>query len=172
MLRFIRFLILSLVVLFVVMTALSLLFPSSTRVTRTINIAASHEKAMAAVSDLRTWPEWNEFVQSPQLTNKRWSTPSAGKAAWMRADQFTITETAADSDSIALNWDLYGGKQYAGGFQLTRSYPDSIAVQWWFDLHFRWYPWEKLGLFVYDRRFGHAMEESLLGLKRYVENSR
>lgn len=172
MLRFIRFLILSVIVLFLVMTLLSLLFPSSTRVTRAINIAATREQALTAVSDLRTWTGWNEFVQSPQLTNKRWSDPSAGKAAWMRADQFTITETAADSDSIAVNWDLHGGKQYAGGFQVIQTFPDSVTVQWWFDLHFRWYPWEKLGVFVYDRRFGHAMEESLKELKRYVENSR
>lgn len=172
MLRFVRFLILSLVVLFAVMTGLSLLFPSSTRLMRAINIAGSREKAMGAVGDLRTWPGWNEFVQSPELTNKRWSDPSYGKNAWMRADQFMITETAADSDSIALNWDLTGGKQYAGGFQISQSFPDSVTVQWWFDLHFRWYPWEKLGLFVYDRRFGHAMDESLAELKRFVEKSR
>jgi hypothetical protein len=172
MLRFIRFLILSLIVLFLVMTGLSLLFPSSTRVMRVITIAASRGKAMSTVSDLRTWPRWNGFVQSPDLTNKRWSTPSAGKNAWMRTDQLTVTETAADSNSIAVNWDLRGGKQYAGGFQIDQSFPDSVTVQWWFDLHFRWYPWEKLGVFVYDRRFGHVMEESLRGLKRDVENSR
>jgi len=171
MLRFIRFLLLSLVVLFLVSTALSLLFPSSLRVMREVNVAASQEKTMAVVGDLRTWPQWNKFVQSRELTNKRWSNPSYGKNAWMRADQFTITETVADSGNIGLNWDLRGGKQYAGGFQVSRTFADSVTVQWWFELHFRWFPWEKLGVFVYDRKFGPAMEESLTMLKQYVENS-
>jgi len=50
--------------------------------------------------------------------------------------------------------------------------PDSLTVQWWFELNLRWYPWEKLGVFVYDRKLGPVMEESLDSLKRYVENSR
>jgi hypothetical protein len=172
MMRFVRFLILSLVVLFVVSTLLSLLLPSSLRVTRVINVAASREKTLAAVSDLRAWTQWNTFVQSTGLTNKTWSNPSGGAGAWMRSDQITIHETSTDTDGIALRWDLTGGKQYAGGIDVYPTLGDSVTVLWWFDLHFRWYPWEKLGVFVYDRKLGPAMEESLTGLKQYVENSR
>jgi len=171
MLRFIRFLLLSLVVLFVVSTLLSLLFPSSLRVMRDVNIAAPREKTLGVVSDLRSWTQWNEFVRSSQITHKEWSNPSDGKGAWMRSDQITVQETGVDTDGIALNWDLKGGKQYAGGISVFRTFPDSVTVQWWFDLHFRWYPWEKLGVFVYDRKLGPAMEESLTSLKQYVENS-
>ena len=169
--RFIRFLLLSVVALFVVSTLLSLLFPSSLRVMRVVNVAASREKTLAAVRDLRAWTQWNEFVRSPQLTHKAWSNSSDGKGAWMRTDQLTVQETGVDTDGIALNWVLTGGKQYAGGISVFQTFPDSVTVQWWFDLHFRWYPWEKLGVFVYDRKLGPAMEESLTGLKEYVENS-
>lgn len=171
MMRFIRFLILSLLVLFVVSTLLSLLFPSSLRVMRVINVAASRDKTLAAVSDLRTWTQWNTFVQSPQITKKTWSNFTSGAGAWMHSDQFTIRETSADTAGIGLNWDLTGGKQYAGGISVFQTFADSVTVEWWFDLHFRWYPWEKLGVFVYDRKLGPAMEESLTGLKQYVENS-
>ena len=171
MLRYLRFLLLSVVVLFVVSTLLSLLFPSSLRVMRVVNIAASREKTLAAVNDLRVWTQWNTFVRSPQLTHKEWSNPADGKGAWMRTDQFTIRETGTDTAGIDLNWDMRGGKQYAGGIDVFQTFPDSVTVQWWFDLHFRWYPWEKLGVFVYDRKLGPAMEESLTGLKQYVENS-
>jgi|SRR5579872_5158848 len=172
MLRYLRFAVLALVVLFIVMTLLSLLFPSHLRVLRVVNIAAPREKVLPAVSDLRAWGQWNEFVRTTPLTNKTWSNPSAGKGAWMRSDQLNIRETAADSDGIALEWDLKGGKTYPGGISLLQALPDSLTVQWWFDLSFRWYPWEKLGIFVYDRKLGPAMEESLTGLKQYLENSR
>ena len=155
------------------MTALSLLFPSHLRVMRVINVGAPRDKVLTAIGDLRAWGQWNTFVASTPLTNKRWSSPPAGQGAWMSSDQMTIHETAADSDGIALSWDLKGGKRYPGGMAISPSlYPDSLTVQWWFDLSFRWYPWEKLGLFVYDRKLGPVMEESLTGLKRYVENSR
>jgi Polyketide cyclase / dehydrase and lipid transport len=172
MLQFIRFLILSVVVLFVVSTLLSLLFPSHLRVMRAVNVAAPRARVLGAIGDLRAWTQWNEFVRSTPLTNKTWSEPSAGVGAWMQSKELTIRETTSDSDGVSLDWDLKGGKRYPGGIALLQSFPDSITVQWWFDLSFRWYPWEKLGVFVYDRKLGPAMEESLAGLKRYVEISR
>src|ERR1700754_1429488 len=48
---------------------------------------------------------------------------------------------------------------------------DSLTVQWYFDLTFRWYPWEKMGAFVYDRKLGAAMEESLDSLQLFLKNS-
>ena len=170
--QYVRFLVLSLVVLFVVSTLLSFLFPSHLRVMRAVNVGAPKAKVLGAIGDLRAWSEWNEFVRSTPLTNKGWSTPSAGKGALMHSDQMSVRETSSDSDGVSLDWDLKGGKRYPGGISLLQSYPDTITVQWWFDLSFRWYPWEKLGIFVYDRKLGPAMEESLAGLKRYVEISR
>jgi len=173
MMRFVRFLILSLVVLFIVSTLLSLLFPSSLRVTRTVNVAASKAKTLAAVSDLRVWTQWNTFVSSSQVTHKEWSNFTSGAGAWLHSDQYTIIESGYDTSGIVeLSWGLHGGKTYLGGMSVYQTFPDSVTVQWWFDLHFRWYPWEKLGVFVYDRKLGPAMEESLTGLKQYVENSR
>lgn len=168
----IKFGVLSIVTLFVVLTALSLLFPANLQVARVINVAAPRERVLAAVSDLRAWNEWNEFLRSTALTNKEYSTPSAGKGARLSADQLVITETAADSNGVLLHWNLKGGKQVDGAIQVLAINADSLTVQWSFNLHFQWYPWDKLGVFVYDRKLGPIMEESLTGLKRFVENSR
>jgi hypothetical protein len=170
--RLIKFAVLAVVTLFLVLTALSLLFPSDLRVARVINVAASPQQVYAAVSDFRTWRGWNDFVSKTPLTNTSYSSPSGGRGAFLRSDQLRIDEKDADSNGILLNWDLTGGKQFIGGFQFLSLNPDSLTVQWWFDFHFRWYPWEKLGIFVYDRKLGPLMEESLKGLKRFVENSR
>ncbi|HVS95982.1 MAG TPA: SRPBCC family protein [Puia sp.] len=170
--RYIKFFVISLISIFLVLTALSMLFPSHLRVSRVVNVAAPRDKVLAAVADLRAWPQWNEFIRHTPLTNKTWSGPSAGAGAKFTSDQMTITETAADSDGITLEWDLKGGRKYGGGIAVGWVNPDSLTVQWWFELNFRWYPWEKLGVFVYDRKLGPVMEESLDSLQRYVEKSR
>ncbi len=167
-----KFAILGLAVLFLVLTALSLLFPSDLRVARVVNIAAPKEKVLDAVSDFQAWKNWNQFLKPNTLSNVRYSTPSAGRGATLEADQLTIRETAVDSGGILLHWNLKGGKAIDGGIQFGNGNRDSLAVVWYFDLHFRWYPWEKMGIFVYDRKLGPIMEESLAGLKQFVENSR
>ena len=170
--RSIKYAGLSLLTLFVVLTLLSLLFPANVRVSRVINVAASRQKVFDAVSDFHAWGHWNDFVRASPLTNIQYSSPSYGPGASLRSDQLLITMKEVDSSGVLLNWNLTGGKQFAGGFDLLASNPDSLTVQWWFDFHFRWYPWEKLGVFVYDRKLGPVMEESLKGLKLFVENSR
>lgn len=170
--RFIKFFIIGLVVLFLALTALSLLFPSNLRISRVVNVSASRERTAAVLADLRGWTEWNQFVRNGTLTNRQYSSPAAGKGAWLSSDQMTIHELEADSNGVALRWDLKGGKRYSGAFDLVTANPDSLTVMWSFDLHFRWYPWEKLGAFVYDRKLGPAMEESLDSLRLYLEKSR
>jgi hypothetical protein len=171
--RLIKFAFLGLIVLFAVLTGLSFLFPSTIRIGRSVNVAASRrQEVYAAVSDFGTWKKWNDFVYQSSLTNIRYSSPSGGAGAFLRSDQLRIGETQADTAGVLMNWDMVNGKQFVGGFQFLEENPDSVTVRWWFEFHFRWYPWEKLGIFVYDRKLGPVMEESLGALQRFVENPR
>jgi hypothetical protein len=169
--RIIKFFLISGIVLFGVLTALSLLFPSRLRVSRAINVAAPREKIAAAVGDLRQWESWNAFIRASPLTGKVYSSPSSGNGAFLHSDQLSLTLLNGTADSVAVDWRLSGGKHFAGGYNVLPTGNDSITVQSWFDFHFRWYPWEKLGILVYDKRFGPLMEESLAGLKQYLEKS-
>ncbi|HTR28615.1 MAG TPA: SRPBCC family protein [Puia sp.] len=171
--RLVKFAFLGLIVLFAVLTGLSLLLPANIRVSRVVNVVASRRPAaVAAVIDLGAWKRWNDFVYRATLTNVELSSPAAGPGAYLSSDQLRITETQADTAGVVLKWDMLNGKQFVGGFQFLQVNRDSVTVQWWFDFHFRWYPWEKLGVFVYDRKLGPLMEESLGNLQRYVENPR
>ncbi|HET6254834.1 MAG TPA: SRPBCC family protein [Puia sp.] len=170
--RLIKFALLGLLVLFAVLTALSLILPSTVRISRVVNVRASRrQEVYAAVSDLRAWKSWNDFVYHSSLTNIRYSSPSGGAGAFLQSDQLRIEERQADTAGVLLNWDMVNGKQFVGGFQFLSLNPDKLTVQWWFEFHFRWYPWEKLGIFVYDRKLGPVMEESLEALQRFVEKS-
>jgi hypothetical protein len=171
--RLIKFAFLGLVVLFVVLTALSLLLPANIRVSRVVNVPASRrQEVYAAVYDLGAWKNWNDFVYRSSMTNIRYSPPSGGAGAVLRSDQLRIEEKQADTAGVLLDWNMVNGKHFAGGFQFLSLNPDSLTVQWWFEFHFRWYPWERLGVFVYDRKLGPVMEESLEALQRFVENVR
>jgi len=169
--RVIKFLFISILGLFGVLTAFSMLFPSRLRVSRAINVAASRERIYAAVGDLRNWDQWNEFIRATPLTGKTFSSPASGKGAFLHADQLALTLTASAPDSVALDWRLSTGKQFEGGYNIMENGGDSITIQSWFDFHFRWYPWENLGILVYDKQFGPLMEKSLAELKQYVEKS-
>ncbi|MDO6431283.1 SRPBCC family protein [Flavitalea sp. BT771] len=169
--RIIKLLLISAIVLFGVMTALSLLFPSRLRLSRAVNIAVPREKVYAAIGDLRQWEEWNAFIRATPLTGKTYSSPATGKGAYLHADQLVLTLVTSAPDSVALDWRLSTGKHFEGGYNILQSGSDSITIQSWFDFHFRWYPWEKLGILVYDKQFGPLMEESLAGLKQYLEKT-
>jgi hypothetical protein len=167
--RIIKLLLISVIVLFGVLTALSFLFPSRLRMSRAINVAVPREKIEAAIGDLRAWEHWNRFILNTSLTGKSFSSPSSGQGAFLHSDQLSLTFTSAAPDSVALDWRLSNGKHFAGGYNILQNGGDSIVIQSWFDFHFRWYPWEKLGILVYDKNFGPVMEESLTDLKHYLE---
>jgi hypothetical protein len=169
--RIIKFLVFCVVTLFIALTGLSLLFPSDLRISRVVNVATPKPATLRAIADLQSWEKWNQFVRNPQLTNKKYSPVPSGAGAWFSSDQLKISETGIDTNGIALQWDLKGAKTYRGGIDVLSVNRDSLTVQWWFDLHFRWYPWEKLGAFVYDRKLGPVMEESLDSLRLFLEKS-
>ena len=167
--RIVKFFLISIVGLFIAMTALSVLFPSQMRVIRSINIAVPRDKVYAVVSDFSTWEQWNAFIRGTPLTGKSLSVPSSGKGAMLRSDQLVITEGVSAPDYVAFDWNQLRGRRFEGGFNLLQFRPDSLAVQYWLTFHFRWYPWEKLGIFVYDRQWGPVLQESLDSLKVYLE---
>jgi len=169
--RFIKLGLFSIFFFFLAITAISLLFPAHMRISRAVNIAAPHDRIYKTIGELKTWDQWNRFIDSTPLTGKSFSSPSAGKGAFFRSDQLKITLTDCQRDSIKMHWDQTNGRSFDGGFNLLQLYPDSLTVQWYFDFHFKWYPWEKFGGLVYDKKLGTVMEESLNGLKRFVENS-
>jgi hypothetical protein len=169
--QFIKLGLISVLGFFLLLMGLSLLIPSNQRVSRAINIGAPHARVLAAVEDLRAWESWNHFTSQSGLTNRRLSTPSMGSGAFLNADQMKLTVTASRPDSMAMDWNQVDGRSFRGGFNFLQLRPDSLTVQWWFDFHLRWYPWEKLSSLVYDRQMGPVMEESLSELKRLMENS-
>ena len=168
--RFLKLVFISIIVLFIVVTFVFSLFPADIHLSRVISIQASHEKIAAVVNDLNTWKDWNTLVSGNSSPSDSVSNPSSGEGAFIERGPMRIIITRSSMDTIATHWEQKGNKQFNGGFAISEAERSGTYVEWYFDFHFRWYPWEKLGSIFYDKQIGPLMEKSLVNLKSYIEN--
>ena len=162
--RALKLFLISAVVIFLLLTAVSLLLPSHVRVSRAINIAAPAQQINSYLSDLRKWKEWNKLLADSSITI------TSVDSSIMKTDRFDIRLLVVGLDSVSTRWEQPNGKVFTGNFSLMPSGNVTI-VQWYFDFHQRWYPWEKFASIIYDDRMGPGMENSLTQLKGLVETS-
>jgi hypothetical protein len=167
--RFIKLFFISVIVLSLLLTTLSLLFPPHLHIARDITITSSNEKIFSVIDDLHTWNRWNKIVSDSGLTNLK-IYPSGHTAT---SDQMDVLIKKDSIGGILVFWKQHNGKQFDGGFKLMQLTADSskITVQWDFNFTFKWYPWEKFSSLVYDKQFQPVMEESLNNLKQLIENN-
>ena len=161
--RVIKLLIISVIVLFLLLTTIAALLPSKVRISRAIDINRPTGEVYPWVSEIRQWEDWNLFVQ--KLEDKQWS---VGKVS---GKTMTIQLKQSNLKTVVTEWKQPDGKVFTGGFNLIPN--DSLTtVQWYFDFSFKWYPWEKFSSIVYDAQVGPSMQESLMQLKNRVEQVR
>ena len=162
--RALKLFLISAVVIFCILTAISLLLPSHVRVSRAINIAATPQQIMPQIADLSKWGPWNKLLDDSSVTT------TSVAASKIQTNRFDISLLVAENDSVSTSWTQPNGKVFTGNFSLITS-GDVTIVQWYFDFNLRWYPWEKFASIIYDDRMGPGMENSLTHLKGLVETS-
>ena len=167
--RIFKLILMSIVILCIAVLFVFSLFPSHIRISRVVNIHASKEKIHAAIDDLSAWTKWNEFINQRNI-NKNLSTPSFGKDAFVESAGMRIVIRSSMADSVKTIWIQKDKQQFDGGFNITGADDQNVVVEWYFNFHFKWYPWEKLGSMFYDKQLGPVMEKSLINLKNYTEN--
>ena len=160
--RIVKLALISAVVIFGIIFLLSLLIPSTVRVSRAINIDAPVDSVMLRLSDLRTWESWNEMMNNPQYKNVQYTEKS------FSADQLKVEVVSVTKDSVITDWHQQGGRDIHSGFA-TLTASGVTVVQWYFDFKLRWYPWEKIGSIIFDKQLGPPMEKSLNNLKTKLE---
>ena len=60
--KLVKLVVISAVILFLLVTALSLLLPSRVRISRAIDIPVGKERILPFISNLDQWRKWNRFV--------------------------------------------------------------------------------------------------------------
>ncbi|MBC7851002.1 MAG: hypothetical protein H7Y31_14770 [Chitinophagaceae bacterium] len=158
--RILKLGLISLFFLFIVIWLLSLLIPSTVRVSRAVSIESPKDSVKKKIQDIREWQKWNALLNTPQLTGISYS-PTVFKS-----DQMSVTILPSDSiNIIETQWVRTGQPPVHSGFQIIEA-GNSCIVQWYFDFEVKWYPWEKFGSIVFDKELGPPMEKSLDQLKK------
>jgi hypothetical protein len=161
--------------MFIVMTLLSLLIPSTVSVSRTIIINnAVPADIYTQVAKLENWKNWHPVVKDtaalflPETTNKderdTYSIGYNGKIS-------KLVLVAADSGSVKFLLQFTGEIYIENEIKfIAIPLQQNVQVEWQALNTLKWYPWEKFyGIFV-DKLTGPGYEAGLKGLKQYLES--
>ena len=147
MVRIVKLAIISLVAMFLALFLISLMIPSTVRVSRAINLPVEKQNVYPLLADTGKWSAWNE----------------------LKNDRIAIQLLSADSNLIHSRWS-YGGRSLDGYYRLEKI-ADVTVVQWYFEIKLKWHPWEKFASITFEKQFGGPMEKSLAKLQEMVTNS-
>lgn len=162
--RLIKLAVISIVVLFLVITAISLLFPSKARVSRATDIHAPKEKVYALVNNISNWEKWLQGGQKIQPLSKE----TEGKGAIAEIEGSRVLILRNDADTIVTEWIGANGGKQTGVFVFMHQ-QNVTTVNWYFEQKLKWFPWEKFGSMFNDKILGKALEDNLEGLKKAAE---
>src|SRR5206468_6591895 len=149
--RFIKLILISTLVFFLLITGISLLIPSHVRISRAIDIKANKSQVLPYITNLSEWQNWNQYIKEG-------------------GSKFDVSLDKVTDSLVTSNWAA-NGKKFSSGMALLESFEGTATVQWYFDFKLNWYPWEKFGSIIYDRQMGSIMEERIENLKSQVESN-
>ena len=160
--RYIKLTLFSLIVLFLVVTAISLLFPSMVVVSRAVNISTPKDSVFVYIKDMNGWKQWIDGMDKPVV--KIFSSTEADMAG---------TKVVIDSTVFPIVKSLWQNKRGKWMIATINLIEDpahhNTTVQWQFEQKVKWYPWEKFGSMMNDKILGPMMETDLNNLKKVVE---
>jgi hypothetical protein len=163
--RILRFALLSFLLLFLLITGISLFFPAQVRVSRAVDIHASDSLIYSQLSQPEQWRNWFPGVDTLDLIKKEGKaigvrTPNGNALLlkYVEPSQVTATGKLGAAIQSSMGWNILGD---ATGPHYT--------VQWYMDFEFDWYPWEKFASLLLEPRYGPLMESGLQQLKNYCE---
>ena len=169
--RLIKAFLIGAVGLFVVMTLLSLLIPSSVRVSRTTLINnTTPARVIEQVSNLSNWKNWHPVFKNSDAKINTISNTSA--EIIYGAKTVKVLVTAVDTNAVTFILQSPGENDIQNEIIIS-SIPNqsSVRVEWRALNQLKWYPWEKFYAIFIDKLTGPGYDASLKGLKEYLEST-
>ena len=158
--KFVKLGLISVVVIYVIIWAFTLAFPSRTIVSRAANVAVLKDTII------------NSIINNKVPTDKWFSYDDA--SVNISISEKTIfdkpfvnySDVEYDADTLYLTFNHNNETFLKGGLGVYQLSPDSATVQLFYVFTSDWYkPWEKIAQIVYDAKYGGQMEASLNLLK-------
>jgi hypothetical protein len=151
--RVIKLAIISFIIVFLIITAFSLMIPSDIRLSKAINIIGPVDSVLGRIKDRSQWPQWHPVYQQAALRDQ-----------WERMN----TKILQDTDSTyVLQYQQQDRMPVISGWQVYEyANRDSVTLQWYMDFTLSWYPWQKFSSLFYEKNYGVMMETGLSNFKK------
>ncbi len=167
--RYIRMAFFAILILFLILTAIGWMFPSTVRTTRAVDIHAPFDSVYKYLDDPKYWKKWMAGADSNTITFLSTNTSGPGTLIKMGTGEVKITRES--EDTIFSVWRSAGGQVLNAAFvPFIPKNQNVVTVQWYFEKSVNWYPWERLGSLSNDKVLGPVIEESLKNLKKALED--
>jgi hypothetical protein len=165
--RIVRLIIISILLVFFVVTIISLFIPSNIRISRAIQINSRKDSVMNQISDPKKWRDWYPDADSSKFYFEN------GHVRGLILDeskhQYIILKQITEDEVTAIY--TLPGKEVRTGWQvLSTTGSTSVTVQWYMDFHLRWYPWEKFSSFIFEKLYHPQLQKGLDSLKKILED--
>ena len=154
--QLIKLAILSIIILFLLGTAISLLIPSQIRISKAANFHHSRKQfLLSAVKDQRQWKDWHPAYMHDSLQRMK----AVSVTSQVLSDSEVVVQMQQGKKlPVTSGWKFY---EYSNA--------DSLTLQWYMDFRLKWYPWQKFSSLFFENTYGRMMEEGLTHLKRKTD---
>ena len=154
--RFIKLVIISLIVLASLITGLSALFPSTVIVSRAMEVSALPSQIEKYTSNLKEWKYWMSDLKQ-------------NKVVWVgdtvKISTQSINLVSKNENSATFNWVAAGQRPYIVKIEWIPLQKGIYVIHWSFVQHVKWYPWEKFQTLLNEKVLGYKMESELANLR-------
>src|SRR4051812_19090614 len=147
--RVVKLGLISVVFFFLLLTGFSLLLPSTTNISRAIDINAPADSVFIYISNLKKWKEWYSNYDSAKV---RLSAVTIGKGAALTIDKTTVTLTEVLQGKIKAAWQIGSNEPVEGEFNfIPKEAGASMTLHWNLIQRVKWYPWQKFASIVSNK---------------------
>ncbi|MEE6188121.1 hypothetical protein PIECOFPK_01748 [Mycovorax composti] len=160
--KYLKLLIGSAVVFFIMACIVSFFIPSQLRILRMTNIAPEKDSVLYPVRDLSQWKSWYPGLERAQLEEPH---VEQGRVIKARVNDIRLEILSSDSNAVEASMSK-GAKPVIMGWRIDPSFKsDSLVLQGYIEVQLKWYPWEKFSSLMLDKAYGDMMKKSLENLK-------
>lgn len=164
--RLIKLALLSFLLLFLLVTVISLFIPSKVRISRALRVGATKEQVMEQVSDPVRWRNWFPDMDSVDMYREN----GAVKGIVINRERQRSLRIAEikENEVVAEYFGIRQKRVTTGWVVMPESASGSVTVQWYMDFKLRWYPWEKFASILFEKQYGPQMEQGLANLEKLL----
>lgn len=158
--RFAKLLMFSVVFLFIVITLIGLLFPSTVVVSRATNVSSKKNKIDSLVLQPKNWQAWMPGTEGVAILENNINVVSKNSST-----QKIIVQSVS-KQQVKANWV---GQKSTQQMELNIFESDmQTTIQWQFTEKIGWLPWQRFGSMLNEKILAPTMEQGLERLKVLV----